>query len=845
MVEGKRKGDRFIASIDNFSLELLRIAPGIEYGVLGVIEGNLKANLAINSVNFTSRGNITVKEPGIGNIKAKEIAGNFSYQDDVVQLETASLKFGQTEYDLEGSLNLSSGDINAKLNLEGDVEDIFATTKLSDIETITSILKQIQGKQYLASAQEIEPVSVGDTGSSLGEKLNLLSQIDQQIKKLAAKIEAGTVPNELEIIGKYEGEVTLAGKITAPEIKVNFEGKNWQWLPQRSFPNIVQSLGLVIEETKAIAIPKVLIKGQFKDGQIDLDPFQLSVGRSKIYFAGNLSLDQQSGQFKVENFSVDLVKNFVPIPVDIAGNINLEGSLDGSLANPQIEGKVNLTNVALEGQLLEKNIAGEFNYSDYKLNFNTTAPEEIKIAAVIPYHPMVKKDRPAEVNVSLDTKAIAFLGVLTQGQIALVGGEAKANVKVQVPSLESLMQNFSLEDINLTGNLTLDNTKITSVALSDPVYLNGKINLVNENKAIQIEKLDATVAAGTQIDIAGVLPLFTPIKNNNNPLQVKISEQDLNLQGIYNGKVSGNITIVGTALTPEIGGDFYLGNGTVSLPSEGGFKKVENVGERYQWIGDVSEKTAGIFQPKLNDFNINLEGLELVNWEFYRFIFGGNLSVNGNLVEFRDLQAKGAVNLQMGEVYLNEATFFLSRAHDHQIRFEPQQGIFNPQVDLEIQADITDYSYRLPPTEDNEVPDSISRSGRAETLRVKLSIDGPAQQLLPALAGDTTQLCGTTFNNPMIGQQSFASEQERLNRVARCVELKAVQAQGSNLELLNSPVVKLSSTPNRSEGRLIELIVGGQLIELAKQLQNLNDKTLFEFGIVQFVLIPLTRDVGF
>ncbi len=845
MVEGKREGDRFIASIDKFPLELFNIAPGIEYGILGVIQGNVKADLAINLVDFSAAGNITVKEPGIGNIQAQEISSSFSYQDDVVQLETAWLKFGETKYDLEGSLNLSSGDINAKLNLEGDVEDIFAATKLSDLGTLSAILQQIQGENNLASAQAIESVSVGNTNSSLKEKLNLLSQIDQQIKELAAKIEAGTLPNELEIIGKYQGEVIVVGKITNPEVKVNFEGNNWQWLPQQSFPNIVQSLGLVIEETQAIAIPKIFIKGQFKNGQVDIDPFQLNIARSKIYFAGNLSLEQQSGQFKVENFSVDLVKNFVPIPVDIAGEINIEGSLDGSLANPQIGGTVNLTNAALEGKLLEKNIAGEFNYTDYRLKFNTTAPEEIQITAVVPYHPRVKTDEPVEVNVNLDTKAIALLGVLTQGQIGLVGGEAKANVKVQVPSLESLMQNFSLDEINLTGNLTLDQTKITSPNLSEPVYLNGKINLVN--KALQVEKLDVTVAKDTQIEIVGALPLFTPIKNNQNPLRVKISEQDLNLEGLYNGRVSGDIIIAGTALTPEIGGEFYLGNGTVGLPSRGGFEKVENIGEWYQWIGAVSEQTASIFQPKLNNFNLNLEGLELVNWQLYRFIFGGNLNVNGNLVEFEDLQAKGAVNLQRGEVYVNETTFFLSRAHDNQIRFEPQQGILNPQVDLQIQADITDYStqLRLPATQDNEVPDPVSRSGQAEVLRVTLSIDGQAQQLLPALAGDTTQLCGTPFNNPIIGQPSFAEEQARLDRVAKCVKIKAIQAQGSNLEILNSPIVKLSSSPNRSEGRLIELIIGGQLIDLARQLQRLNEQTLFEFGITQFVLTPATQELGF
>jgi hypothetical protein len=859
MVEGRREGKLFIASVNNFPLELFRIAPGIEYGVVGVIEGNVKADLALNLFDFTTTGKIVVKEPGIGNIQATEIASSFSYQDNLVQLETASLKFGDTEYNLEGGINLSSGAINGKLNLEGNVQDIFATIKLSDFETMTSILKQIQDREYLASTGEIESISLGNPGSSLGEQLNLLAQIDRQIKEIAASIEAGKVPNELEIIGKYEGEVTLGGKISKPEIQVNLEGTNWQWLPQKSFPNIVQSLGLVIEENQAIAIPKILINGQFKNGQIEVEPLQLNVGRSQIYFAGNLSLEQQSGEFKVENFSVDLVKNFLPLPVDIAGGINLEGRLEGNLVNPQIQGKINLTNVALEGQLLETNIAGEFNYTDYKLNFNTTAPEEIQIAAVVPYNPLVKTDEPVEVKLNLEKEAIALIGTLTAGQIELVGGEAKANINLQVPSLDSLVKNFSLDQIILQGNLTLAEAEIASIALSKPVHLTGKINLVDGPKAIQVEELDATYGE-TQINIAGVLPLLRPIKNNNNPLQVKIGQQDLNLEGLYSGKVSGDLKIVGTALTPEIGGEFYLGNGTLDLPSESGLEKTQNIGAWYQWIGNVSKETAGIFQPKLKNFNIDLEGLELVRWGLYRFIFGGNLAVNGNLLDFANLSAGGAINFQRGEIYLggssgigqiptptnptaSQTTFFLSRANDNQLSFNPQQGILNPRVDLVVEADITDYSRQLPTTQRNEIPEPLSRSGQAETLRVTLTINGQAQQLLPTLAGDTTQLCRLPLDGPIPGKEGFA--QKKLDRVAKCVDIKSIQAEGTNLGLLDSPIVELSSIPSRSQAELINLIVGGQLLELAQQLQDLSDETLFQFGVVQFILVPLAQNVGF
>ena len=81
--------------------------------------------------------------------------------------------------------------------------------------------------------------------------------------------------------------------------------------------------------------------------------------------------------------------------------------------------------------------------------------------------------------------------------------------------------------------------------------------------------------------------------------------------------------------------------------------------------------------------------------------------------------------------------------------------------------------------------------------------------------------------------------------MAQCVNIAALQEEGSNLGLLNSPLVQISSTPNRSEGELINLIIGGQLINIANQLQNLSGEQLFESGFVQFILVPLANNFGF
>ncbi len=190
-----------------------------------------------------------------------------------------------------------------------------------------------------------------------------------------------------------------------------------------------------------------------------------------------------------------------------------------------------------------------------------------------------------------------------------------------------------------------------------------------------------------------------------------------------------------------------------------------------------------------------------------------------------------------------QTTFYLARTNENQITFNPNQPILNPNIDLVVQADVTDYSRQLPATQRNEIPEPIIRSGRGETIKVELAVNGGLQQLLPVLAGNLDNLCSRTLERPIAEDIQLSSQE--LSKVARCVNVAALSGEGSNLGILNSPLVELSSTPNRSEGELINLIIGGQLINIATQLQELSGEQLFETGFVQFVLVPLANNVGF
>jgi translocation and assembly module TamB len=71
------------------------------------------------------------------------------------------------------------------------------------------------------------------------------------------------------------------------------------------------------------------------------------------------------------------------------------------------------------------------------------------------------------------------------------------------------------------------------------------------------------------VTAAGVLPIFArqgaQAEAATNPLTVSVNNLDLNVQGLYQGGVSGDVLIGGTALSPDIGGTIQLNNGQVLI----------------------------------------------------------------------------------------------------------------------------------------------------------------------------------------------------------------------------------------------------------------------------------------
>ena len=641
---GERSGDKFNLDINNFPLALLNIAPGKPAGIKGALGGMATGNVALNLYTLAAQGAIEINKPGVGYIQADRLDANFNYDpaNNIAEITTSSLDLGNSKYNFSAALNLESAKIDGKLDIpQAYIQDILTTLRWFTIEDVINLFNI---PDY-ASAAAFKP----DPGIDLVERsiariLNKLGRINNLIQANAALKEAGNIPTELDIQGKYTGEVILGGTIQAPQTDFQVDGSNWEWQPTAAYPDIVPPLGLVIEESQFISIPKLLLKGSSYGTQVDLGKSELQIEDAVMSLQGKLSPENLDTKFTVANLTVDDIANFVKIPVDLAGKINSAGTISGSLQKPQIEGKITFTEGALNGDILPAEIAGKFNYNGTKLSFNTTAPDSIQVKASVPYPIIPGSSDRAYFKADLDKEAFVFLGALSQNYLNWIDGEG--NAKFEADARLDLNRMGVIYDLNADGVVDLKdaNINIDTPFFSENFVGTGKIIL--NNQIVNVETLKGTFAE-KDVTAKGKFPILTAVKNLDNPLTIDLPQTgDIKIEKLYKGGIDGTVTVTGASLTPVIGGKVNLKDGIVSIPQAqqsqqqpiqiaknksssssniNSNKASDLVNERKQQQTNNSSSVI----TALKDLRINLKNFKLEQTPLYKFQLDGSLLLNG------------------------------------------------------------------------------------------------------------------------------------------------------------------------------------------------------------------------
>ncbi|MGA1621317.1 MAG: translocation/assembly module TamB domain-containing protein, partial [Synechocystis sp.] len=835
LANGQLNGDRLTVDVAQFPLAILNLRPARRYNIAGRLEGDVQAKMTLNLRDGNGRGNVVVNDVRVGYLGFDEVNADLAYQDQQLQLNQGHVIIGDSQYNARGGLNVKTQAIEGNISVkQAQISKLLTALRVSNVDSFLR-LAQLQ-KPFPNRANAIEPISAGNPDQAMENQLNLLYLIDQQIIALAEQYEKGGVPTELNIVGAFDADINLEGTLKNPEVGVNLEGKNWSWYPQSVFPNIIPPLGLVLNETRFLPIQQVKLAAQLRNGQLAILPSFLAIKGSRLGAEGVLSLQQSRLQWQVKDFDSDILNAFFQLPDAVAGRLNAQGEISGTPTAPQLSGVFKFDEIALNARPVAEVVGGQFSYQDNRLQVVTSAESPLYFNAQVPFYlnpeTAKKSDRPqtfqAELNIPPDS--LELLDVVSQEQVVWLSGAGQANLKVEGELNQE--NGIKIENLKALGKVTLNAAVVKSAALPTPVQIDGEIYF--NNTAIAIQQLTGKLDQ-SQIDIAGVLPIFDPQPNLENPLQISIKPTRFDLPNLYAGNVAGLITVEGAAFKPTITGDVQLTNGQVFVPNRGEEEaepdQLVELRTKLGWF--KPQKVKPLISPNLNNLNISLRNLYLEQDPLYEFSFGGDLKVSGPLLSLADLSADGAIQLNRGRVSFFDTRFLLDRRSPNTIVFKPNQDLLNPNLNIAMRTIVSDLpqSARMRSENTNEYPDdSLNQIQRVD---IRLVIDGNLGQILPNLNPRYAAVCDPTVTfRPLPGVGSF--DEYQLDRLSNCLQILAAKGL-DNEQIFSNPALTLTSSPPRSEGEIVRLL-GEQVIVLVDALQGKNSSQLLQVGITQLAI---------
>ncbi|HEY9697961.1 MAG TPA: translocation/assembly module TamB domain-containing protein [Trichocoleus sp.] len=787
VAQGRTEGDRLLANLENFPLQALNLTPAAASG-LGAVTGSLSGNIEANIANLnrpTVVGQVTIDRPALGYIQGDRFTGQFRYVDGVAVLEQGELLQANSRYALSGTFNPGTDpQFQGQVQIvEGRVEDILTALQFFDISDLN---RGIRPPVY-ATAAAVQPVPVGLPNTTLTNQLRRYSEITALLnQQIAARANASFLPDLSKLKGGFSGTIGVAfSPQTGANVNFDLLGQDWRW--------------------DKYQVDQVIAQGQLQNGVLTLLPLRFASEDAFLTFSGQLGGEEQSGQLRAENVSVEGLRDLFRLPIDIAGKLDANATLAGTVGNPQVIGELQLNSATVNNTAFQP-IRNLFGYNNARLTFDTRfvnqptdQADQFAFSGSIPYRlpfMTVSPDSNAfNIDLNIRNDGLALVNLFTD-QVAWKGGQAD----VQFRAAGTIAPTQENADLTISGNARFENAQIAAQALPEDITnLNGTVLFKDDR--VQVQSLQGDFSDG-KIAAQGTLPILLPLAVNNpeneSPLAVTLQNIGLDLRDRYEGNVDGQVILSGTALAPEVGGEVLLSRGQVFLPET---TQSAVVTASPASITNASEPSL-FSPPQFDNLSLSLgRNLRVTRNPLLSFLTTGNITINGTI---DDLRPEGVLKLRGGQVNLFTTRFNLAQGYENTVVFTPTRGL-DPLLDIRLIASVPEVvRYPVPnasPFAAAEIADSASITdfGQLETVRVQATVTGPATQL---------------FNN-----------------------------------------LELTSSPNRSETEILALIGGGFVNTLGQQngvttaiasiagsavLSNLQDLISNALGLTDFSLFPTT-----
>jgi len=735
---GRTEGDNLLINAEEFPIAL--VGGFIPNNTLKPLGGILSGNLVVNLNNYAVDGDVAIAQPRIARVTADEFRGNINYANGAANLTNGQLRIGDSSIALSGSLQTGNDpQFQVQANFEQTrIEKLLQAFNIFDFKDLGGGLQP----PSLAGAEVLDTTPVSLPDADLLTQLKYFSKIAAlEAQQRVETPQAPSLPSLAELTGALSGAIQATGSLKSGlNVGFNFQGANWQW--------------------RDYSINEVVARGTFADGIVTLSPLRVGLNQGLVAFSGQLGTEQLSGQLNVASLPLSLLDPFLEkFPVDLTGQVNADATLAGSLQDPRVNGEVTLANATLNKQPVETGQVN-FGYNKARLNFDSTLlvtgtqPVAItgSVPASLPFAAVQPDSNQISINASVKNEGLALLNLFTNNQVSWVDGQGQVDLNVQ----------GTLNQPIINGNATVNNATFRAQALSEPLTdVTGKLQF--NGNALSVEGIQGIYNQG-QVTASGILPIFTSQQAVSNPLTVSIKEKlDFKVPGLYEGDVSGDAVILGTALKPQIGGEIELSDGQVivgksatassTTTSKGNISVATTIEANSTPINTTeanSSATNNATTPpnlpvEFTDLRLILgDDVRVTSQSLFSFVPGGaalsqpilsfeakgGLTINGTLAK---PLPKGVIRLTGGRLSLFSTEFTLERGYEQTARFTPSQGL-DPILDVRLLAIVPEASATsnriLESPSSAEISDvSANNFGTLRTVRVQARATGPASEL--------------------------------------------------------------------------------------------------------------------
>lgn len=710
------------------------------------VKGDLSGDFTFNLDTLATSGkDVVIDNPVLASIRGDHLQGDFQYADGYFAIQDVEFKQRNSIYQLQGDLRQRPDDLdlNGEISINGgQIQDILIALQifeLSDFSRIFSDRAYGQAADLYQSANSLPGQPLFDIGlqdAPILKQLNFLATMQAWLDSVEAERQTALVPELKNLRGNFDGKINLFGSLKQGiTSEFDFLGSQWRW-------------GNLVGE-------EIIVKGVLEEGILTLLPISVklqdvaekygskNVASPTLFFTGTFGGYTQSGQFRLVDVPMELVKQLFSLPPELAidGLINATASIAGNQDNPQARGELRIDDASLNDTSIQST-KGSFNYTQSRLEFSASsiiAPgaDPVILRGSIPYKLAFAETNPLsdrlELQVNVKDKGLALLDIFSQGELKWIDGSGE--IALDITGILDEQQNFPRK-LSAQGIANIKNATIAAKSLPKNLITQINSQIFFDLDNARINNFQGNFGEGT-ISAAGTIPFGdTP---SLNPLNISFNEiQKVTVPKLYNGGVRGELQILGNATEPIITGDLTLFDGTILLVSEDEVQTSE-LNSRGQKGLNTTANQGIAAATKYENLKLRLgKDVQISQPAIFTFTATGDLDINDS---FLQPSPEGTIVLKRGQVNLFTTQLNLSRDYQNTARFSRNDSSNNftasvsgndaldPFLDILLIGSAIEASDRSIPSEAS--PSEIPAPGLTilETIRISAKVKGLASQI--------------------------------------------------------------------------------------------------------------------